>query len=71
MSPRYIGPFRVLEKVNPTAFRLELPPELGRIHDVFHVSQLRPFEEPSEGQAQVPIVPTSDIALAEDLTYEA
>ena len=71
LSPRFIGPFRVLDKVNPTAYRLELPPELGRIHDVFHVSQLRLFEEPVEGQAQVPIVPISDVTLAEDLTYEA
>ena len=43
LSPRFIGPFRVLEKDNPTAYRLELPPDLGRIHDVFHISQLHPF----------------------------
>ena len=71
LSPRYIGPYRVLEKVNPTAYRLELPAELGRMHDVFHVSQLRPFEEPSEGQAQIPIVSTEEITLSDDLTYEA
>ena len=71
LSPRFVGPFRVLEKVNPTAYRLELPPKLGRIHDVFHVSQLCPFEEPAEGQAQVPIVPIRNVTLAEDLTYEA
>ena len=71
LSPRYIGPYRVLEKVNPTAYRLELPPELDMMHDVFHISQLRPFEEPAEGQTQIPIVPTLDITLVEDLTYEA
>ena len=32
---------------------------------------MRPFEEPAEGQAQVPIVPISDVTLVEDLTYEA
>ena len=49
LSPRYVGPYRELEKVSPTAYRLEMPPELGRMHDVFHISQLRPFEEPVEG----------------------
>ena len=41
--PRYIGPFPVNKKINPVAFQLTLPPELSRIHDVFHVSQLKPF----------------------------
>ncbi|KAG8496459.1 hypothetical protein CXB51_007559 [Gossypium anomalum] len=41
LSPRFIGPYEVIEKVGPVAYRLALPPELEKIHDVFHVSMLR------------------------------
>jgi len=39
LSPRYVGPFEVLQSVGPVAYRLALPPTLQGIHDVFHVSQ--------------------------------
>ena len=38
-----MGPFEVLERVGPVAYRLALPPSLSRIHDVFHVSVLRKY----------------------------
>src|SRR3954463_6911196 len=41
LAPRYIGPFRILSRNGPVAYRLELPPNLSQVHDVFHVSQLR------------------------------
>ncbi|XP_011081477.1 uncharacterized protein LOC105164524 [Sesamum indicum] len=41
LSPRYIGPYEILEQVGPLAYRLALPTELSQIHDVFHVSMLR------------------------------
>ena len=69
LSPRYMGPYRVIEKIKPAAFRLELPAELGHMHDVFHISQLKPFVESSADQ--IPTVPSGDVALAEDLTYDA
>ncbi|KAL0540811.1 hypothetical protein IC582_020826 [Cucumis melo] len=43
LSPRYIGPYQIIERVGPTAYRLELPTELARIRDVFHVSMLRKY----------------------------
>jgi hypothetical protein len=41
LAPRYIGPFKILEKRGEVAYQLELPPQLSDVHDVFHVSQLK------------------------------
>nr|GEW31962.1 putative reverse transcriptase domain-containing protein [Tanacetum cinerariifolium] len=38
LNPRYVGPFKVLEKVGSIAYKLELPQELSRVHNTFHVS---------------------------------
>ena len=43
LSPRYIGPIKVLEKLGVVAYRLALPPALSSVHNVFHVSTLRKF----------------------------
>ena len=43
LSPRFIGPYRIVKRVGPVAYQLELPPELHRIHDVCHVSMLRRY----------------------------
>ncbi|GKB96661.1 hypothetical protein Tco_0982798, partial [Tanacetum coccineum] len=37
-NPRYVGPFKVIEKVREVAYKLELPEELTRVHNTFHVS---------------------------------
>ncbi|GJU47095.1 reverse transcriptase domain-containing protein [Tanacetum coccineum] len=41
LNPRYVGPFKVLEKVRAIAYKLELPQELSRVHNTFHVSNLK------------------------------
>ena len=43
LSPRFIGPFRVQEKIGPVAYCLVLPPHLHKTHNVFHVSVLRHY----------------------------
>ena len=44
LAPRYIGPFKILQKVREVAYKLALLPQLLGIHDVFHVSLLRKYE---------------------------
>ncbi|GKD78741.1 putative reverse transcriptase domain-containing protein [Tanacetum coccineum] len=41
LNPRYVGPFKVLEQVGSVAYKLELPQELSRVHNTFHVSNLK------------------------------
>ncbi|GJS60550.1 hypothetical protein Tco_0655334 [Tanacetum coccineum] len=41
LNPRYIGPFRILKRVGPVAYTLELPEELSNVHNTFHVSNLK------------------------------
>ena len=65
LSLRFIGPYEVIEKVGPVAYRLALPPDLENIHNVFHVSMLRRYRsDPTH------IVSSETIELRPDLTYE-
>ena len=65
LSPRYIGPYEIVDKVGEVAYRLRLPLELANIHDVFHVSMLRKYiADPSH------ILKEQPIQLKENLTYE-
>ena len=65
LSPRYIGPYEIIDKIGPVAYRLALPPELSKIHDVFHVSMLRRYRsDPSH------ILQRQPIELRDDLSYE-
>jgi hypothetical protein len=64
LAPRYIGPFEILDICGPVAYRLQLPPQLAAIHDIFHVSQLRKcVKVPTE------IIEPQAIKIESDLTY--
>ncbi|KAJ9557677.1 hypothetical protein OSB04_012291 [Centaurea solstitialis] len=64
LSPRYIGPFRILQRIGPVAYKLELPEELAGIHNVFHVSNLR-----KSHVDDTMIVPLKDVQVDEKLRY--
>ena len=65
LSPRFIGPYEVIEKVGLVAYGLALPSDLENIHNVFHVSMLRRYRsDPSH------VVFSETIELRPDLTYE-
>ena len=65
LSPRFIGPYKVIEKVGLVAYILALPPELEKIHNVFHVSMLRRYMSDLSH-----VVSSETIKLRLDLTYE-
>ncbi|KAL5554966.1 hypothetical protein UlMin_037202 [Ulmus minor] len=65
LSPRFIGPFEILERVGKVAYKLALPPELSSVHNVFHVSMLKKYvSDPSH------VLEHEPIQVNEDLTYE-
>jgi hypothetical protein len=64
LSPRYIGPFPILEKCGNVAYKLELQPSLAGVHDIFHVSQLKKCLK-----ALVDVVLLKVAPLETDLTY--
>ena len=43
LSPRFIGPFKILERIGTVAYRLALPPSMSGVHELFHVSMLRKY----------------------------
>nr|CAD1829911.1 unnamed protein product [Ananas comosus var. bracteatus] len=65
LSPRYIGPYEILERVGMVAYRLALPPKLADVHNVFHVFNLRKYiHDPEHAMLYEPP------ELQEDLSYE-
>ena len=56
LSPRYIGPYEIVSEVGLIAYRLKLPPEVSRIHYIFHVSMLRKYiPDPSHVLREQPV----------------
>ena len=65
LSPRYIGPYEIIEKLNSVAYRLNLPTELEHVHNVSHIFQLRKYV-PNPNR----IIVTEPVEAAENLMYE-
>ncbi|XP_070025987.1 uncharacterized protein [Nicotiana sylvestris] len=65
LSPMFIRPFEILDRVREVAYRFALPPGLLAVHPVFHVSMLRKYyDDPSY------VLDFSTVQLDKDLTYE-
>ena len=64
LSPRYIGPFKVLNQNRVISYALDLPPRLAQVHNFFHVSQLRKcLKVPDD------VITHQEVELQANLTY--
>ena len=65
LSPRYVGPYMVIERIGNVAYKLDLPQEMTSIHNVFHVSMLKNYvPDPSH------VLQPQSIQIQEDMSYE-
>ncbi|KAL0546232.1 hypothetical protein IC582_016138 [Cucumis melo] len=65
LSPRFVGPFEILERIGPVAYHLALPPSFSVVHNVFHVSMLRKYvADPTH------VVDFEPLQINENLIYE-
>nr|GEV88774.1 putative reverse transcriptase domain-containing protein [Tanacetum cinerariifolium] len=68
LSPRFIGPFEILDRVGEVSYRLALPPQLSHVHNVIHVSLLRGYNYHPYHVIQYPFDKIrEDLSFAEDL----
>jgi hypothetical protein len=65
LAPRFVGPYLVISRVGPAAYRLELPESMSDIHNVFHVSQLCKCLQVPENHIEV-----ETIQIQKDLQYQ-
>ena len=65
LSPRFIGPYEILERIEPVAYHLAFFPELAKLHNVFHVSMLRRYR-----YDEYHIFPVQDIQVQSDFTFD-
>ena len=65
LGPRFIRPYEILERIGPVAYRLVLPTELAKLHNVFHVSMLR-----RDRSDEAHILPIQDIQVQPDFTFD-
>jgi hypothetical protein len=76
LAPRYIGPFPILEKSGSVAYKLELPPSLAGVYDIFHISQLKkclkmsiPKKMPLEADLTYPEHPAKILDQKDGVTH--
>jgi len=65
LTPRFVGPFEIFEKVGVVAYRIALPPSLSNLHDVFYVPQLRKYVYDASHVIQL-----DDLEVKDNLTVE-
>ena len=64
LNPRYVGPFKIIRRIGPVAYQLQLPEEMAGIHDVFHVCNLK-----KSLADESLVVPLEDIKVNEKLKF--
>lgn len=65
LSPRYVGPYKIMKRICKVAYELELPAELATVHPVFHISLLKKcVGDPAS------IVPLESVAVKYSISYE-
>ena len=65
LRPRYIGPYEIIVRVGPVAYRLDLPLEFSKVHNMFHLSMLRKYiPDPSH------VLRDQPVELKDNLTYK-
>ncbi|KAK6122994.1 hypothetical protein DH2020_043261 [Rehmannia glutinosa] len=64
LSPRYVGPYKILQRIGKLAYKLELPAPYAGMHDVFHVSRLKKYQPDPEH-----IITRDTPPLMENLSY--
>ncbi|KAD4180450.1 hypothetical protein E3N88_29041 [Mikania micrantha] len=64
LAPRYVGPFEILERIGPVAYKLKLPVELSNVHDTFHVSNLKKCLADHDVQ-----IPLEDIQIQNNMQF--
>jgi hypothetical protein len=64
LAPRYVRPFKIVDRKGEVAYQLELLPQLSDVHDVFHVSQLKKCLQILDEQ-----LPMEELGLGGDLSY--
>ena len=64
LSPRYIIPFNILERVGEVVYRLAFSPKMSGVHDVFHIGMLRKCMH-----ANTPVIKFNDIEVSDRVSY--
>ena len=65
LTPRFVGPYQILQRIGEVAYQIALPPSLANLHDVFHVSQLRKYiADPSH------VIQMGNVQVRDNLTVE-